>query len=203
MVVPPRPLWEIARQPRYAGAVIAAMIAFGTMSFLMSASPLAIVGCGLPHTEAHWVIFVHVMGMFVPSFFTGNLINRFGVLNVMFWGAGILLAGVTAALLGMGVWNFRIALTLNGLGWNFLFVGATTLVTTCYRPSERGKAQALNDFLVFGTTATASFLAGYLQERMGWFPLNRASIGLILVAVLAVLWLRMQQRQEVLTARLA
>jgi MFS family permease len=203
VVIPPRSLWQIARQPRYAGAVIAAMIAFGTMSFLMSASPLAIVGCGLPHTEAHWVIFVHVMGMFIPSFFTGSLINRFGVLNVMFWGAGILLAGVTAALLGMGVWNFRIALALNGLGWNFLFVGATTLVTTCYRPSERGKAQALNDFLVFGTTATASFLAGFLQERMGWFPLNRASIGLILVAVLAVLWLRMQGRQEALAPKLA
>jgi len=150
----------------------------------------------LPHTEAHWVIFMHVMGMFVPSFFTGNLITRFGVLNVMFCGAAVLLAGVTVALMGIDPWNFRIALSLNGLGWNFLFVGATTLVTTCYRPSERGKAQALNDFLVFGTTATASFLAGFLQERMGWFPLNRASIGLILVAVLAVVWLRLQQRQE-------
>ena len=194
-VVPPRPLWEIARQPRYAAAVIAGMVAFGTMSFLMSASPLAIVACGLAHTEAHWVIFLHVMGMFIPSFFTGNLINRFGVLNVMFWGAGILLAGVAVALLGLSAWNFRVALALNGLGWNFLFIGATTLVTTCYRPSERGKAQALNDFLVFGTTATSSFLAGFLQERLGWFPLNRASIVLILVAALAVLWLWMQQRQ--------
>ena len=194
-VVPPRSLWEIARQPRYAAAVIAGMIAFGTMSFLMSASPLAIVGCGLPHTEAHWVIFLHVMGMFVPSFFTGNLINRFGVLNVMFLESGILLAGVAVALLGMTEWNFRIALTLNGVGWNFLFVGATILVTTCYRPPERTKAKALNDFLVFGTTATSSFLAGFLQERLGWFPLNLVSIVLILVAVLAVVWLRVQQRQ--------
>jgi MFS family permease len=202
-VIPPRPLWEIASQPRYAGSVIAAMIAFGTMSFLMSASPLAIVGCGLPHTEAHRVIFLHVMGMFVPSFFTGNLISRFGVLNVMFCGAVVLLAGVTAALLGLSAWNFRIALMLNGLGWNFLFVGATTLVTTCYRPSERGKAQALNDFLVFGTTATASFLAGFVQERLGWFPLNRASVGLILVAVVAVSWLWLQQRQEARVPRLA
>ena len=203
VVVPPRPLWVIATQPRYAAAVIAAMIAFGTMSFLMSASPLAIVACGLPHTEAHWVIFMHVMGMFVPSFFTGNLINRFGVLTIMFWGAAILLAGVGSALMGLDAWNFRIALTLNGLGWNFLFVGATTLVTTCYRPSERGKAQALNDFLVFGTTATASFLAGFLQERLGWFPLNRASVALILVAVLAVTWLWLQQRQAIRTSKLA
>jgi MFS family permease len=196
-VVPPRSLIEIARQPRYAAAVIAGMIAFGTMSFLMSASPLAIVGCGLPHTEAHWVIFLHVMGMFIPSFFTGNLITRFGVLNVMFWGAAVLLGGVLVALMGTTEWNFRIALTLNGIGWNFLFVGATTLVTTCYEPSERGKAQALNDFLVFGTTATASFLAGFLQEQLGWFPLNRASIVLILVAVMAVIWLRVQRYQEV------
>jgi hypothetical protein len=198
-VQPPRPLWQIARQPRFAASVIAAMIAFGTMSFLMGASPLAIVGCGLPHTEAHLVIFMHVMGMFVPSFFTGNLINRFGVLNVMAWGAGILLVGVSAALLGQDAWNFRVALTLNGLGWNFLFVGATTLVTTCYRPVERTKAQALNDFLVFGTTATASFLAGYLQDRVGWLPLNRASIGLILIGALAVLWLRLQRREPALT----
>ncbi len=199
-VVPPRPLWEIASQPRYAASVIAAMVAFGTMSFLMSASPLAIVGCGLPHTEAHWVIFLHVMGMFIPSFFTGNLINRFGVLNVMFLGAAILLVGVTSALMGLSEWNFRIALTLNGVGWNFLFVGATTLVTTCYRPSERGKAQALNDFLIFGTTATSSFLAGFLQDRLGWFPLNRASIALILVALLAVVWLRLQRRRELVPA---
>lgn len=195
-VEPPRSLLEIARQPRYAAAVIAAMIAFGTMSFLMSASPLAIVGCGLPHAEAHWVIFLHVMGMFIPSFFTGNLINRFGVLNVMFCGAAVLLAGVSVALTGTTEWQFRIALTLNGVGWNFLFIGATSLVTTCYQPSERGKAQALNDFLVFGTTATASFLAGFLQEQLGWLPLNRASIGLILVAVMAVAWLRVQRYQE-------
>ena len=200
VVIPPRPLWEIATQPRYAASVIAAMVAFGTMSFLMSASPLAIVACGLPHTEAHWVIFLHVMGMFIPSFFTGNLINRFGVLNVMFCGAAVLLVGIGVALMGLGEWNFRIALTLNGVGWNFLFVGATTLVTTCYRPSERGKAQALNDFLVFGTTATASFLAGFLQERMGWFPLNRASIVLILIALMSVVWLRVQQSRRPLPA---
>jgi MFS family permease len=200
VVIPPRPLLEIAMQPRYAASVIAAMVAFGTMSFLMSASPLAIVACGLPHTEAHWVIFLHVMGMFIPSFFTGNLITRFGVLNVMFCGAAVLLVGIGVALMGLGEWNFRIALTLNGVGWNFLFVGATTLVTTCYRPSERGKAQALNDFLVFGTTATASFLAGFLQERMGWFPLNRASIVLILIALLSVVWLRVQQGRQPMLA---
>ncbi len=193
--VPPRPLWEIAAQPRFAAAVIAAMVAYGTMSFLMSASPLAIVGCGLPHTEAHWVIFLHVMGMFVPSFYTGSLINRFGVLTVMATGAATLLLGVVIALHGTDPWNFRFSLALNGVGWNFLYIGATSLVTTCYRPSERAKAQALNDFLIFGTTATSSFLAGFLQDRLGWFPLNWSSIMLIMIAMMAVFWLWLQQRR--------
>jgi len=193
-VAPPRPLWVIATQPRFMAAVIAGMVSYGTMSFLMSASPLAIVGCGLPHTEAHWVIFLHVMGMFIPSFFTGNLITRFGVLPVMMAGALILLAGVLTSLAGLTEWHFRIALALNGVGWNFLFVGATTLVTTCYRPNERGKTQALNDFLVFGTTATSSFFAGFLQERLGWIPLNEWSIVLIVVAVFAVIWLKFQRQ---------
>jgi MFS family permease len=157
----------------------------------MSAAPLAIVGCGLPHTEAHWVIFVHVMGMFVPSFFTGNLITRYGVLNIMLIGTAVFLIGIVCGLAGIDAWNFRIALMLNGLGWNFLFVGATTLVTTTYRPSERGKAQALNDFLVFGTTTTCSFMAGVLQHHYGWNPLNWLSVGLVAVAIAAVGWLRL------------
>ncbi len=193
-----RPLWVIATQPRFCVAVIAGMIAYGTMSFLMSASPLAIVGCGLPHTEAHWVIFLHVMGMFLPSFFTGNLIQRFGVTTIMLVGIALLLTGVFAGLSGMTDWHFRVALTVNGVGWNFLFVGATTLVSTTYRPSERGKTQAMNDFLVFGTTATSSFFAGVLQERMGWFALNWFSLTLLAVALVAVLWLRFQKPREAL-----
>jgi len=192
---PPRPLLSIAAQPRFLAAVASAMVAFGVMSFLMTASPLAIVGCGFAHAEAHWVIFLHVMGMFVPSFFTGNLITRFGTVRVMAAGILLLVAGVAAALAGLTEWHFRAALTLNGIGWNFLFIGATTLVTTCYRPNERGKVQALNDFLVFGTTATASFLAGLLQERIGWFMLNWFALLLMVVAVLAVGWLQLQQRR--------
>lgn len=189
---PPRPLLTIALQPRFIAAAVAGMVAFGTMSFLMGASPLAIVACGLPHTEAHWVIFLHVMGMFVPSFFSGHLIVRYGMAPVMMWGIALMALGVAAALHGITDWHFRAALTLNGIGWNFLFVGATTLVTACYRPSERGKAQALNDFLIFGTTAASSFLAGYLQEHLGWHPLNWFSLLLLAVAVLAVGWLWMQ-----------
>jgi len=191
--LPPRPLWEIASQPRFIASVMAGMLAFGTMSFIMSASPLAIVGCGFPHAAAHWVIFMHVLGMFVPSFFTGNLISRFGVIPVMAAGVALMLMGVIAALSGMAEWNFRIALTVNGVGWNFLFVGATTLVTTCYRPNERGKAQALNDLLVFSTTATSSFMAGFLQDKWGWQPLNWFSVLLLLAAAAAVIWLRYQR----------
>ena len=193
ITAPPRPLWEIASQPRFIASVMAGMLAFGTMSFIMSASPLAIVGCGYPHAEAHWVIFMHVLGMFVPSFFTGNLINRYGATTVMACGVVLMLAGVVAALSGIDVWNFRIALTVNGVGWNFLFVGATTLVTTCYRPNERGKTQALNDLLVFSTTATSSFMAGFLQDRWGWQPLNWFSVFLVLAAAAAVIWLRYQR----------
>jgi MFS family permease len=129
----------------------------------------------------------------VPSFFTGNLINRFGITNIMAAGIVLMLAGVAAALHGTTEWNFRIALTVNGIGWNFLFVGATTLVTTCYRPNERGKAQALNDLLVFSTTATSSFMAGFLQDRWGWQPLNWFSMLLIGAAAVAVIWLRVQR----------
>jgi MFS family permease len=186
----------IASQPRFIAAVLAGMVAFGTMSFLMSASPLAIVACGLPHAEAHWVIFLHVMGMFVPALFTGGLITRFGTTTVMAWGIALLLLGVAAGLTGVTEWHFRVALTLNGIGWNFLFVGATALVTTCYRPNERGKAQALNDFLIFGTTAMASFMAGFMQERLGWVPLNWFSLALVAVAVVAVAWLRLQRQSQ-------
>lgn len=189
-----RPLWVIAAQPRYAAAVVVGMTSWATMMFLMSSSPLAIVGCGLPATEPPWVIFLHVMGMYVPSFFTGGLIARFGVVRVMAVGSLILLAGVAVAIAGLSAWHFRVSLTLNGVGWNFLFVGATALVTTCYRPSERGKAQALNDFLIFGTTAAASFLAGFLQERIGWFALNWASMAIVVVSLLAVIWLARQRR---------
>ena len=190
---------SIAVQPRFAAAVIAGMASWATMMFLMSSSPLAIVGCGLPATEPPWVIFLHVLGMYAPSFFTGGLIMRFGIVKVMAAGSAILLAGVVVALMGLSAWHFRISLALNGIGWNFLFVGATALVTTCYRPSERGKAQALNDFLIFGTTAATSFLAGFLQQEIGWIALNWTSIVLVTVSFGAVLWLALQRHPTLRT----
>ena len=124
--------------------------------------------------------------MFLPAFFTGHLIQRFGVFTVMSVGGAILIAGVIVALAGTTEWHFRISLGLNGLGWNFLFVGATTLLTTTYRPAERGKAQAFNDFMVFGTTATASLLASVVLELQGWAHLNYVALVLVCVALLIV-----------------
>jgi MFS family permease len=183
---PQRPLFEIVTQPAYMVACAGAMIAFGVMSFVMAASPLAIVQCGLNQTEAPITIFVHVMGMFVPAFFTGNLIGRHGVFNVMIAGIALLVLGVIVALTGVTEWHFRIALGLNGVGWNFLFVGATTLLTTTYRPTERGKAQAFNDFMVFGTTASASLMASVVLELNGWAVLNYVALALVLVALLLI-----------------
>jgi MFS family permease len=183
---PQRPLLQIVTQPAYMVAAAGAMIAFGVMSFVMAASPLAIVQCGLDKSEAPITIFVHVMGMFVPAFFTGHLIQRFGVFNMMTAGIALLIAGVAIALLGTTEWHFRGALGLNGVGWNFLFVGATTLLTTTYRPAERGKAQAFNDFMVFGTTATASLLASVVLEVKGWAFLNYLAFALVCVALAVI-----------------
>src|SRR5437763_4623019 len=183
---PQRPLLEIVTQPAYMVAAAGAMIAFGVMSFVMAASPLAIVQCGLAKSEAPITIFVHVMGMFVPAFFTGHLVNRFGVFNMMTVGIALLIAGVAVALMGTTVWHFRGALGLNGVGWNFLFVGATTLLTTTYRPAEPGKAQAFNDFMVFGTTASASLMASVVLEVKGWAFLNYLAFALVLVALVVI-----------------
>lgn len=183
---PQRPLLEIVTQPTYMVACAGAMIAFGVMSFVMAASPLAIVQCGLKASEAPVTIFVHVMGMFVPAFFTGNLIARYGVFNIMTVGIALLVLGVVVALMGVTEWHFRIALGLNGVGWNFMFVGATTLLTTTYRQAERGKAQAFNDFMVFGTTATASLMASVVLEVQGWAMLNYFALALVLIAFVVI-----------------
>ncbi len=183
---PQRPLLQIVTQPAYMVAAAGSMIAFGVMSFVMAASPLAIVQCGLDKSEAPVTIFVHVMGMFVPAFFTGHLIQRFGIFNVMTAGIGLLIGGVAIALLGTTEWHFRGALGLNGVGWNFLFVGATTLLTTTYRPAERGKAQAFNDFMVFGTTATSSLMASVVLEVRGWAELNYVAFVLVCIALVVI-----------------
>ena len=187
---PARPLAMIARQPEYLTAVVAAMLSYGAMTLVMSVTPLAMEHNRHTFGEAALVIQWHVVGMFAPAFVTGHLIRRFGSLTVMLWG-GVLAAGCVAVnLTGTGVGQFWAALVLLGVGWNFLFVGATTLLTDTYTPGERSKAQALNDFLVYTTVALATLSAGMLQEALGWRAVNLAAAPMLAVILASLAWLR-------------
>lgn len=148
-----RPLGEIARQPVYLVAVGGAVVGYGMMMLVMTATPLAMVACGYQFGDATFVIQWHALGMFLPSFFTGHLIARFGVVNIMLTGALLAAGCVVVDLAGIGLVNFWGGLVLVGLGWNFLYIGATSLLTQTYRPEERAKGQGLNDSLVFGLVA--------------------------------------------------
>ena len=194
---PARPLAAVMAQPAFVVAVMGSAIGFGIMSLLMTATPLAMGLCGHPYNAAALVIEWHVIGMFAPSFFTGSLIKRFGVLNVMFTGAVLEAACVCVALSGLEVAHFWWALTLLGVGWNFLYVGGTTLLTDCYRPSEKAKAQGMHDFLVFLTTATSSFSSGLLLNRSGWEMLNFAALPFLALVSAAIIWLMLRQRAAV------
>ena len=179
-----RPLFQIITQPRFVAAVLASMIAYGVMSLLMTATPLAMTGCGFDAVDAGQVIQWHVVGMFAPSFFTGHLITRFGVYNVMICGVILLASCVGIALSGLSFLHFSAGLLLLGIGWNFLFVGATTMVTELHKPAERAKTQATNDLLVFGATATSSFMSGSLLHYFGWTTVNTVALPFIVVALL-------------------
>lgn len=187
-----RPIGEIARQPAFLVAVACAASSFAMMSFVMTAAPLAMVMNDHHRDSAVLGIQWHVLAMFGPSFFTGALIARFGAERIIALGLTLLIGCSLVALSGTSVGHFWLALILLGIGWNFGFIGATALVTDCYRPSERAKVQALNDFLVFGTTATASLLAGILQQAAGWNALNWFALPLMALPIMAVLWLRLR-----------
>jgi len=186
---PARPLGEIARQPVFVVAVASAMIAYGVMNLVMTATPLAMLACDHGFHDAATVIQWHALGMFVPSFFTGGLIRRWGVTPVMALGAALLAACAAVNLAGVAFANFWVALLLLGIGWNFVFVGASALVTESYRPAERAKAQALNDFLVFATVSATALASGALMHLGGWAPVNLATLPFVAAAALAVLWL--------------
>ncbi len=189
-----RPLREIIAKPRFVCAVIAALVTYGLMSFVMTAAPLAMVGCGHSIGTATTGISLHILAMFGPSFFTGRLIERFGKAEVTV--AGLLLIALAAVigLSGLAVWQFWSALVLLGVGWNLGFIGATALVTDCYRPEERIKVQAANDFLVFGSTATASFMSGKLLSISGWDLVNWLVFPPVAVALVLVVWQMRVQR---------
>jgi MFS family permease len=189
-----RPLKEIMSQPVFIVAVTGAAIGYGVMNLLMTATPLAMRLCGHPYSAAATVIGSHVVGMFGPSFFTGNLIRRFGVLQVMTAGALLLYVVVAIALSGISVPHFWFALVLLGIGWNFLYIGGTTLLTDACSPAERAKTQGANDSIIFLTMMLTSFGSGVLIDSRGWEVLNWLALPFVTVAAAAVLWLLFRRR---------
>lgn len=189
-----RPLGALVRQPVFAVAVLSAMLGYGIMVLVMTATPLAMKGHAHSFSDTAFVIQWHVFGMFAPSFVTGQLIQRFGVLNILITGALLTLLCVITNLLGTEVYHFWIALVLLGIGWNFLFVGATDLLTEAYVESEKAKAQAFNDFMVFTTVTVASLSAGMLQYNFGWQAVNMGVLPSILLILVAVTWLKSHRK---------
>jgi len=184
-----RPLKQIFKNPRLVVAVISGMVSYGVMNLLMTATPIAMVGCGFSVNDSAWVIQWHSLAMFVPSFFTGHLIARFGVERIIFAGLFMLATAATIGLMGIEIFNFYAGLIMLGLGWNFGFIGATTMVTQCYEPAEKSKVQAFNDFAVFGTVAVASLSSGQLFAGIGWNAVNIALYPMVAIAAGAMIWL--------------
>jgi predicted MFS family arabinose efflux permease len=192
-----RPFSQILKQPRFMVAVIAATLSYGMMNLVMTAAPIAMIDCGFTTASAAWVIQWHVLAMFVPSFFTGQIIARLGAEKVCATGLVLLGFAATAGLLGISFGHFAVTLILLGLGWNFAFIGGTTLLTECYRPAEREKVQGLNDFAVFGTVAVASLTSGKLLDWFGWGAVNVAIFPTVALALALILWTMVRGRQAV------
>jgi MFS family permease len=181
-----RPLAEIATQPIFLTAVTCSTVGYGVMVLIMTATPLAMDACGFPLDRSATVIQWHVLGMFVPAFFTGRLIDRFGPLQVIVAGIVLLGGAIVIALDGVDFAHFVASLVLLGTGWNFLYIGGTTLLTRAYRPEERAKAQATHDFINFGAVSLASLSAGGMLNVWGWEAVNVAAAPLLGVALVAV-----------------
>ena len=191
-----RPLSEIVRQPRFIVAVVCGVASYSMMNLMMTSAPLAMVGCGHSVTDAALGIQWHVLAMYAPSFFTGSLINRFGIERITVLGLVLLGASAIAGLSGITVAHFWTALVLLGLGWNLAFIGATTMVTQCHRPHERNTVQSFNDFLIFGSMAVASFSSGQLLDTFGWQAVNGVIFPTVLVAGAMLAWLGLRERRQ-------
>lgn len=186
---------QLALQPKFAVAVLCAAFSYAVMNLLMTATPLAMTAlCGHPYSAAASVIGWHVIGMFAPSFITGSLIKRFGVLNIMFVGLLLNFITIAVALSGITVAHFWWAMVILGVGWNFMYIGATALLTEVYRPAERAKAQGFNDFCIFLIMVASSFSSGFLLDRNGWELLNYVSSVLLVVTGIALVWLMLRTR---------
>lgn len=192
-----RPLREIASQPAFVVAVIGAALGFGVMNFLMVATPLAMEFHHHHYDDAAFVIQWHVIAMFAPSFFTGGLIRRFGVLMVMLTGVLLLSVCIAIALMDVTVAHFWFSLVALGIGWNFLYIGGTTLLTETYLPAERAKVQGVNDLIVFSTQAITSAASGWMLHRGGWPTVNYLAVVLIVIMGVAILTLMWKRRAAV------
>ena len=191
---PGRPLREIAAQPKFIVAVLSGAIGYGVMNFLMVSTPIAMQVCGHPYSSAAFVISSHVVGMFAPSFFTGALIKRFGTLPVMMAGAALNLVTIGIALSGVSVAHFWWSLVLLGVGWNFLYIGGTTMLTETYRAEERAKAQGTNDQAIFIMMVISSFSSGFTVTTAGWERVNLLALLLVAVVAVALGWFALQER---------
>ena len=193
---PGRPLRDIMGQPVFLVATIGSALGYGVMNLLMAATPLAMQVCGMPFSDTALVLEWHVIGMFAPGFFTGSLIKRFGITPVMGVGVLLNLLCIAIALTGTDLHQFVLSLFMLGVGWNFLFTGATTLAISAYRPEEKDKVQGAINFFVFTTMAITSFSSGALVTTQGWSILNLGSLLPVLLTGAALIWLRMKQKQS-------
>ncbi len=184
-----RPLLVIARQPAFAVAILCAMVSYGVMNLLMAATPLAMLAHHHQFSDAAFVIQWHVVGMFAPSFITGSLIHRFGLAQVMLTGVVLNLVCVAIAVAGVAVMNFWFAMLLLGVGWNFMFVGATTLLTEAHTPAERAKVQGINDAAIFVTLVVSSLASGALFSLQGWVVMNYHALPALALAGAGIIWL--------------
>ena len=189
-----RALGTIMRQPAFIVAAGGGALSYGVMNLLMAATPLAMQQCGLPFSDAAWVLEWHVIGMFAPGFFTGYLIQRFGPLPVMGAGVVLNLLCVAIALSGTDLHHFTAALFMLGVGWNFLFTASTTLSLSSYEPQERDRAQAAMNFLLFAVMAVSSFSSGVLVTTQGWTWLNVGSLAPLALIASALMWLAGRHR---------
>ena len=196
-----RSRWEIMKTPTVAVAMICAMVSYALMNLVMTSTPLAVVGCGFEQNTAADVVSAHVLAMFIPSFFTGHLIARFGTTKIVAAGLFILACAGAVALQGVNVENFFLALILLGVGWNFGFIGATTMLASAHNPEEKGIVQGMNDFFVFGGVTVASLSSGGLMNCSGgspvegWTAVNIAMVPFLTLAGGALIWLAMQKRR--------
>jgi MFS family permease len=192
----PRPLGVILAQPKLIVAILTAMTCYALMNFAMTATPIAMIACNHSIGSAALAIQWHVLAMFAPSFFTGSLIQRFGRERIAVIGLALLIGAAAVALSGIDLWHFNVSLVLLGIGWNFGFIAATTMVTDCHRPEERGKVQAVSEFATFGAVAAASFASGMILHELGWQAVAWTIVPFAAAAGLLVLVLMLTQARR-------